>query len=151
MADKNIQFDLGHIEPAAVFGGVDEFYTVANAFGLLGREGFIEGARLVGAEVVKDQRDFVSLLVAVRKLPNELCPIGFRLSFRHLCHPFSGQRLVRHEYVADPAPLILIVITLRVPLSAGDGRACFFDELSRRFIHADDRMAGIIGAFVDIK
>jgi len=58
LADENIQFNLGHVEPTAVFRGVNKLYAVADTFSIFGREGFVEGTRLVGAQVVKDQRDF---------------------------------------------------------------------------------------------
>jgi hypothetical protein len=63
LADKHVQFNLGHVEPAAVLGGVHELCAVADAFGLVGREGLIERAGLVSAEVIQDYGDFVRLLV----------------------------------------------------------------------------------------
>jgi hypothetical protein len=33
LADENIQFNLSHVEPAAVPGGVDELHAVAETFG----------------------------------------------------------------------------------------------------------------------
>jgi hypothetical protein len=49
LTDQNIEFDLGHVEPTAMFGYVRKLDAVEEGFRFFGTEDFIEGAWFVGA------------------------------------------------------------------------------------------------------
>jgi len=57
LANQNVQFDFGHVEPTAVLRGVDELEAVPKMLGLGRRKRFIERTGTVRVQVVHDQRN----------------------------------------------------------------------------------------------
>ena len=51
LARQDIESDLGHVEPTAMFGGVVDIEFVGDALGLLGHKDFVEGRPLVRANL----------------------------------------------------------------------------------------------------
>jgi len=61
---QDAQFDLGHVEPAAVFGGVADLQAIQESPRLFRREGFVQRGRRMGDVVVPNQHDFLGVRVA---------------------------------------------------------------------------------------
>ena len=55
LAGKHTELDLGHVEPAAVLGGVMERQAAQETVRLLGREGLVERRAVMRVQVVHDQ------------------------------------------------------------------------------------------------
>lgn len=54
LATQSAEFNLGHVEPTAMLGGVMELKAIRKAVGFLGFEGLVEGSRRVGIEIVEN-------------------------------------------------------------------------------------------------
>ena len=52
LAHHHVDFDLGHVQPAAVLGRVHEIEAIPQRLGPLGREGLVQRDGAVGVEVV---------------------------------------------------------------------------------------------------
>ncbi len=60
LLDEDVEFDLGHVQPTAVLGRVDELETIPQRFGRRGRKRLVERARAVSIEIVHHERDLFS-------------------------------------------------------------------------------------------
>ena len=55
---QSTEFDLGDVEPAAVFGRMVDFETAGQAVRLFGREGLVERGQIVGVEISMTKQTF---------------------------------------------------------------------------------------------
>ncbi len=151
LPNHDVQFNLGHIEPASVDGSIHKFKTVPKPLGLLGRKSLVERACLVRAQVVHNEDDLLGFFVMSFEISDEPGPIGLGFPFTCLNEPSARQRFARHEHGIDAAPFVLIVVTLQAPPCARDRRTSLLNELSRRFIHTDHGKLRIIRTFIYIE
>ena len=79
LADHDAEFDLGDVEPTAVLGGVDELEAVPQRLGLGRREGLVEGAGAVSAQVVHHESDPRCVGIPLGDVGEEVRPVGFVL------------------------------------------------------------------------
>jgi hypothetical protein len=54
LTGEHAEFDFGHIEPTAVFGGVVELETLGKSFSFGRSEGLVERTGMMGVELVVD-------------------------------------------------------------------------------------------------
>src|SRR5580698_5783551 len=149
---QDVQFDFGHVEPAAMLGRVDDLQALNQPTRLLGRKGLVQRTQAVGVEVVHHQRDSLRLRsMDIDQLANRFGPVDPGALIGHHEMPPADQRLCEREHVGRSIALVLIVETLT---SAGRGakRSLRFDgQLLAQLIHADQRVARIVRALVGLQ
>ncbi len=79
LADHDVEFDLGDIQPTDVdvLGGMDELAAIPKRLGLSGFEGLVERAGAVRVEVVHHQRDSGGAGILCGDVAQEAGPVGF--------------------------------------------------------------------------
>ena len=82
LLDEDVEFDLGHVQPTAVLGRVDELETIPQRFGGRGRKRLVERARAVSIEIVHHERDLFSPAILPGNGLQKVCPIDLRFAFR---------------------------------------------------------------------
>ena len=112
LADHDVEFDLGDIQPTAVLRSMDELEPVPQRLGLRRRESFVECAGAVSAQIVHDQGDFPGVGVVRGDIGEKVRPVDLGLAFGHLGQALAGQRFGGHEDVAHPAAPVLVVVAL---------------------------------------
>src|ERR1039458_6934308 len=94
LAGQSAEFDLGHIEPAAVFRRMVELDPFGQAAGLGRGEGFVERGGGVRVEIVEDEANFDRFGVAfIEHGADEERPVAPRSVFACRYVTPSGQRL----------------------------------------------------------
>ena len=151
LADQDVEFDLGHVQPTAVLGCVDELETVPERLGLVRREGLVERPGSMRVEIVHHQGDPGGVLVAYGDVAQELCPVDLGLALGHLGHALAGEGFCGHEDVACPAACVLVVVSRRLSGTPGDRHPRLADQLPGRLVHADDGEGRIVGTSIDIE
>lgn len=58
LAREGSEFNFGHVEPGAMFGGMVDFEAGEEFSGFVWRESRVEGSGFVGVEVVAHEDDF---------------------------------------------------------------------------------------------
>jgi hypothetical protein len=56
---QGAQFDLGHVQPTAMFGCVVNLESVSQSFGFGWRKGLVQAGRRVGVELIHYQHQFL--------------------------------------------------------------------------------------------
>jgi len=107
---KNADFDLGHIEPTAMFGGVMELNPLQDAacFGRL--ESFIEGSRRVSVEVVLHDANVFHIRIDLIDEPADavgVVNLGTMLGHFHMTP--TRERLDEEKEIGRPQPLIFVI------------------------------------------
>ena len=107
---QDAQFDLGHIQPTPVFGGVMNLQAVDQrpCHGRLER--LIQGRRFVGVEVIDHQDHFLRMGVTdLQEIPDHLGKVHGRPLLGHGHMPLPQQGFVDHEQVGGTTPLVFVV------------------------------------------
>ena len=151
LADHDVDFDLGHVQPAAMLGRVDKLEAIPQRLGLLGGKRLIQRARRVRVQVVHDQRDALGVGIVRGDVLQEHSPVQFGSALRDLGQAPPGQRLAGHEHVAHPAALVFIVMALGPAGRRCNGLAGLANELAGRLIHAHHGALRIVGPAVDVE
>ena len=145
MFAEHTQFNLGHIEPTAMFGRVVELQALCDSCGLRGVESLVQRSQLVGVEIVQHHTDQVGLRICMVHQPRHLmCEVLGRLTSGHFYMTLPSQGLGEHEQVASSASHILIVVTLHSSRLWWDARILVCYQLLGGLIEADNRASGII-------
>ena len=107
---QDTQFDLGHVQPTAMFGGVMNLQPVDQRPSHCWLERLIQCRRFVGIQVVHHQDHFLGVGIAhlqqVAYLPGKIDRRPLR-GDGDVSVP--GQRFARQEQVRRPAPLVLVI------------------------------------------
>ncbi len=119
---------------------------------LFGRERLVERSGDMRIEVVTDQDHLLCIgIVLFEKMLHLMRPIllGSRFSY---CYPAPlSQRLGEDEPTGDPVSPVLIVLPFRTTGLRRDRFPHLGMQLDRLFVHADDRVYGIIRSLVDLQ
>ena len=143
MFAEHTQFNLGHIEPTAMFGRVVELQVLRS--GLRGLESLVQRSQLVGVEIVQHHTDQVGLRICMVHQPRHLmCEVLGRSTSGHFYMTLPSQGLGEHEQVASSASHILMVVTLHSSGLWWDGRILVCYQLLGGLNEADNRASGII-------
>ena len=111
LASKDAQFDLGHVEPTAMLGGVMELQLLPQAMGFCRRKGLIERSRFVGVEIVQDDPNHLRLRVAFIDQPFQLVgEVLHRALSGHFHVPPARLRLTAEEDIPRAIALVFIII-----------------------------------------
>jgi hypothetical protein len=114
---KNADLDLGHIQPAAVFGRVMHLQSpvAARYAALPPGEGLVEASCRVRVEIVHHQADYACLGIdLIDKPPDRLSKIQPGALLGHLDTAASPQRFDEHKQVRRSQALVLRVRTLGI-------------------------------------
>ena len=72
------EFDLRHVEPTAVFGGIMDREFIRDAFRLRGIKCFIQRGCGMGMQIVHHQTEFLHVgRMLINKFLDKVCPINF--------------------------------------------------------------------------
>jgi len=82
---------------------------------------------------------------------DELRPVEPGLPFGCLDESFARKRFACQKDGIDTASLVFIVVTFQASSFTRERGASLFDELSRRFIHADHGKLRVVGTFIYIE
>jgi hypothetical protein len=145
------EFDLGHVEPTPVFGGIMDFQCIGDSFRLLRNKRFIQRSLMMGIQIIHDQTDLLSVwrhlihqrVHIVRKI--NFCPV-----IRYCSIALTTQWFKSEKDVCRTMPLIFCVLLTRFPRLGREGIADFPNELSRHVIATHLWTRWIIGVFIDI-
>ena len=151
LADHDVEFDLGDIQPTAVLGGKDKLEAVPKRLGPGRFEGFVERAGAVGVEVVHHQGDACGVGIASGDVVEEARPVLLGPALGHLGQAPSGQRFGRHEHGAGAAASILVVLAGLPSRRRRDRCARLADQLPRRLVHADDGEVRIVRTPINVE
>lgn len=129
LANQNVQFNFGHIEPTSVSRRVDELEALPELFGLFRREGLVKRTGFMGAQVVHDEDNLLGSLVMSGELLDKDGPVVIGFPFGRLDEPSPCERLAREEDRIDAASFVLIVVPLQTSPCAWKRGARLFNEL----------------------
>ena len=149
---EDADLDLGHVQPAPMFGCVVKLQSLQNRPRPLRREGLIERGCNMGVEVVAHQPDVFRVRITLFDEKADAFSAmvsGAALGDRHM--PPAGRQLDHHEQVGNALADILVVPAL-------DGSRLRWQERARLgvqdhgfLIHADSRVGRVVGLFVEIQ
>src|SRR5688572_17462697 len=143
---------FGHVQPAAVLGGVVQLELGGQALGLGRWEGLVQGGRGVGVEVVLNQDDPLGVrIVDVDQLLDALGPVeaGAAVADHDLAPP--SERLADQEQVDDALAHVLVVFFGRAPGGHRQRRRHFGEQLAAGLVQADLREPRVVRAGVDVE
>src|SRR5712691_10448833 len=146
------KLDLGHVQPAAMLGGVVQLQPIGQPLGLGWLERLIQRRGGVGVEVVLHQHDLLGAgVVDLEQVLDAVCPVDAGAPVADHDVAPAAQRLADHKQVADPAALVLIVLPGWPAWFRRAGRADLGHQLAAGLIQADLRAARIIGPGVNLQ
>src|SRR5215472_1801447 len=146
------KLNLGHVQPAAVLGGVVQFQPAGQSPGLGRLECLIQRRGRVGVEVVLHEHDRLGIgIVDVGQGLDAVRPVDAGAPGADYDVPPAAQRLARQEQVAYPAALVLVVLPGRLPWRGGQRRAGLGEELAAGLVQADQGAPGVIRPGIDLQ
>jgi hypothetical protein len=85
------EFDLRHVEPTAMFGGIMDVSFLGDSFGLSGVKCFIQRGFGVGIQLVHHETEFLYVRrMLINQVLDKVRPINFRSLLRDFCHTVPG-------------------------------------------------------------
>src|SRR4249920_2948832 len=107
---QDTEFDFGHVQPTAMFGGVVELQFLANTAGFGGREGVIERGRTMGIELIEYHTNDLGLRIPFIDQPLHLVrKVGLGPAFSDHHMPPACLRFTHHKEVGSAVALVFIV------------------------------------------
>lgn len=107
---EKTQLGFGHVQPAAVLGGIVDLEALDQAARFGGREGLVQRSWAMGVEVVLHQDDFVGgREVNVREVGERLGVVDRRTPIGHFHMPPTLERGEHHEQIGGAVAFIFIV------------------------------------------
>jgi len=149
---QGTEFNLRHIEPTAMFRSVMNIKALCQPPGLLGIKRFIQRCYIMCIQIVHNKPYFHCVRVTIIKhFFYLLRPVFSGAALGHRDMSLPGQRFHFHEYFRNTLSDIFIVHAFRAPRFAWYRITNLTDQLLTRFIHANYRIAGVIGHMVDFQ
>ena len=140
---QNAQFNLRHVEPTTMLGGVMELQLSQDPPCFLWREGFIQGGGLVSGQVVQHNADKLSVWENLIDQPfHAMCNVFFGVLLRHPNMAFVRQGYEQHMQVSHAMPLILIIDPLPSARLGRQTQPGFTDQSASPFIVANQGPCG---------
>ena len=140
LAFEDADFDLNHVEPAGVLGGVVELETPEHASRLGRRQGGVESGGSMGRQVVEHDSDVFRLgeidIDEFAHAPGEIAGGAMVGDFDPAPRAVSVEE---DEEVDGAVAAILVVEALGLSRCGRDRLTGLADELDRAFVEADDR------------
>jgi hypothetical protein len=113
LAGENGPFDLGHVEPGAVLGGVMELELSSESARLFSRERLVERSWRVGIEVVEYDADHVGVGITAYELPHLSGEVRAGTTFADGDLPVAYNGFKRDKQRAVTFAFIFVVLALR--------------------------------------
>jgi len=105
----------------------------------------------VGVQIVHHQDDFFGIVILAFNRFKKFCPVLFCPLRGYARDALAGQWLASNEDVAHPFPAVFVIITGKLTWLCWNWHHGFSNQLFRRLVHANQRIQGIIGQFVQIQ
>ena len=134
---ERAEFDLSHVQPAGVLGGVVKLQESHDASGFGGREGFVQGSHAVGVQIVEDHADHGRVGIRCVNQPLHLVGEvlhGAALGDSHMAP--ASQWLAEQEEVAGAALAVLVVLAPRSSRLDGQGFSHFSHQLGGSLVES---------------
>src|SRR5260370_24095236 len=149
---ENGDLDFGHVEPAAMFGGVMELDALqdASCFGRL--KGFIEGSGRMGIEIVLHNAHILGMRVDLVHQPADalrVVQLGAMLGHLHMAPARQG--FDEEKQIGGAQSLILVIDACWLSWFHGLRRPYVGLRRDELFIKADAGLAGIVLLLVQIQ
>src|SRR5467141_4246758 len=149
---ENAEFGFGHVEPAAVLGGVMPFEPLDEPAGLGRGKGLIERGWLVDVEIILHQHDFGRVgKMRVGQIPEHVGIIDGGVAVGDLDMPPAFQRREHHEQIGDAIAFVFVIVARWLSRFGGDRRARLEDQLLRGFVEAHERALRIVRSLIDFQ
>src|SRR3712207_3214215 len=135
-----------------MFRGVMDLQLVGQALRFGWRKDLVERGRAVGIQVIHHEYDSLRRRVAhVHQVLDLLRPVDLRPLVRHRHPPLPVQGLAEQKQVDDALSFILIIHTLDVAGGGWQGRTRVAQQLLAHLVHADLRIARVVGSRIDVE
>lgn len=140
LAVEDADLDLDHVEPTGVLGRVVEFQTAQDAAGFGRREGFVEGARRVGRQIVLHDANAACLgIMDIDEVAHAVGIISCGAPRGDLDPSPRPVHVKKDEQIGGAVAAVLIVVALQLAGLGRDGLTDLADELHRGLVEADYR------------
>ncbi len=145
------EFDLRHVEPTTVFGGIMDLSFICYAFRLRGIKCFIQRCFGVGIEMVHRQADSLHVRrMLINKFLDKICPINFCPLLSDFSIPLTSQWFKSDKNVCGPISLLLCVISQRLSRLRRERSTNFAHQLGRHCIHTHLGTLSVVRFFIDV-
>ena len=132
LAAQDADFDLDHVEPTGVLGGVVEFQTAKHAPGFRRGQSAVKGRRAVGRELVEHDADLLGLgEMDIAKLAHAFSEVRCRTARGDLDLAPGPMGVEEDEKLGGTLALILEVKAFAPPWLGRDRRTDFADQQCR--------------------
>src|SRR4029450_2362406 len=149
---EDTQFDLSHVQPTPMLGGVMELELPSKPPCLGRLERFIQRCDLMGIEIVQHNPNHAGFWVAfVHQALHRVGEVELWPWLRHLHMAPAGLGCYEEKKMARAVPLIFVIIALRSPQLGRQRLSGLFNELLGRLIQVDLGPGRIIGLRVDLQ
>ena len=153
LARQDAQFRFGPVEPTAVPGRKHPLYAPSQAARLGPRKRPVKRGVGMGVQIVADQDQALGLAVArmVRKGLHRARPVHARAPGGGVGRAPLAQRFHEHPEGAGAAPHVCVVVGGRAARARRVRRPLVGPQRFGWFVHADHRIARIVGLAVKIQ
>jgi hypothetical protein len=135
LAAQDADLDLDHVEPTGVLGGVVELQAAQDAPGFGGRKGLIEGAGLVGRQIILHNPDALGVgIMDVDEFTHALGVVFGRAPLGDLDLAPGPVEVEADEEIDSAVAAILVIVALDLARFGRDGLAYLADELDRALV-----------------
>jgi hypothetical protein len=145
------EFDLGHIEPTAMFGRRMALSFIRDSFRLRRIKRFIQRCFGMSIQIVHHETNPLHVrIMLVNKFFDKVCPIHFSALLRYFGIPLTCSGFESHKNICGPIPLLLGVIPQELPRLRWKRCTHFPDELGRHCVHTYLGALRVIRYFINI-
>jgi len=145
------EFDLRHVEPTTMLGGIMDLSFICDSFCLRGGKCFIKRGCGMGMKIIHHEADFLCMrIMVINKFLDKVCPINFCPLLRDFGMTLTSSWFKSHKNVCRPISLILGVIPQWLARLRRERHTDFPSQLGGHFIHTHLGILSIIRLFIDI-
>ena len=105
-------FDLRHVEPTTMLGGIRYLSFICDSFGLMGGKCFIKRGVSMGMKIIHHEADFLCVrIMLIHKCLDKVGPIHFCPLLSDFGMTLTSSWFKSHKNVGGPISLILCIIS----------------------------------------
>jgi len=145
------EFDLRHVEPTTMLGGIMDLSFICDSFCLRGGKCFIKRGCGMGMKIIHHEADFLCMrIMVINKFLDKVCPINFCPLLSDFGMTLTSSWFKSHKNVCGPIALILCSISQRLPRCRWKRSTDFTNQWGRHCIHTPLRTRRIVRFFINI-
>jgi hypothetical protein len=149
LAAEGAEFDLCHVQLAAVLGSEVQFQTIQNAAGFGWLEGLVQSSWVMGVQPMFHQNTSFSMgEMLMKQLIDASSIIRICALLGNLYMTPIQQRSKEHEQIGSSFSAIFVIIALSSTLFGRNALARLADQLNWGLVEANQRESGIFRALI---